>query len=189
MPSETRTSLISLSGSIVVHSFPTLPRPILSAPPSPAPGALALIHSLIYRRADFQNSPNECERTTLRASRNDLIRSLDLHKTQRHAQRTIISKIEYSAAPHDPRAPRERHPDAGVKTAQSSQSVSYFTVPPRAHPSTAHRLAVRLRHSRSNTSTEYSLPGATQLSQVRSISPSGQGVPCGAVFGFALNAA
>ena len=30
-----------------------------------------------------------------------------------------------------------------------------------------HRLAVRLRHSRSNTSTEYSLPGATQLSQVR----------------------
>ena len=56
-----------------------------------------------------------------------------------------------------------------------SQSVSYFTVPPRAHPS---RLAVRLRHSRSNTSTEYSLPGATQLSQVRSISPSGQGVPC-----------
>ena len=46
-----------------------------------------------------------------------------------------------------------------------------------------HRLAVRLRHSRSNTSTEirvgtYSLPGATQLSQVRSISPSGPGVPC-----------
>ena len=41
-----------------------------------------------------------------------------------------------------------------------------------------HRLAVRLRHSRSNTSTEYSLPGATQLSQVRSISPSGQCVPC-----------
>ena len=41
-----------------------------------------------------------------------------------------------------------------------------------------HRLAVRLCHSRSNTSTEYSLPGATQLSQVRSISPSGQGVPC-----------
>ena len=35
-----------------------------------------------------------------------------------------------------------------------------------------HRLAVRLRHSRSNTSTEYSLPGATQLSQVRSVSPS-----------------
>ena len=40
-----------------------------------------------------------------------------------------------------------------------------------------HRLAIRLRHSRSNTSTEYSLPGATQLSQVRPISPSGQGVP------------
>ena len=56
------------------------------------------------------------------------------------------------------------------------QSVSYFTVPPRAHPSI--RLSIRLRRSRSNTSTEYSLPGATQLSQVRSISPSGQGVPC-----------
>ena len=42
-----------------------------------------------------------------------------------------------------------------------SQPVSYFTVPPRAHPSV--RLSVRLRHSRSNTSTEYSLPGATQL--------------------------
>ena len=27
VPSETRTSLISLSGSIVVHSFPTLRRP------------------------------------------------------------------------------------------------------------------------------------------------------------------
>ena len=33
------------------------------------------------------------------------------------------------------------------------------------------RLSVRLRRSRSNTSTEYSLPGATQLSQVRSFSP------------------
>ena len=50
-----------------------------------------------------------------------------------------------------------------------SQSVSYFTVPPRAHPSTGSQ---SLRRSRSNTSTEYSLPGATQLSQVRSISPS-----------------
>ena len=57
-----------------------------------------------------------------------------------------------------------------------SQSVSYFTFPPRAVtpvPSTGSHVAVRLRHSRSNTSTEYSLPGATQLSQVRSISPSG----------------
>ena len=61
------------------------------------------------------------------------------------------------------------------RLSQSGQSVSYFTVPPRAHPSTGscvsrlppvsfYRLAVRLRHSRSNTSTEYSLPGATQLS-------------------------
>ena len=58
------------------------------------------------------------------------------------------------------------------------QSVSYFTVPPRAHPTPLHRLTVRFRHPRSNTSTEYSLPGAAQLSQVRSISPSGQGVPC-----------
>ena len=45
------------------------------------------------------------------------------------------------------------------------------STPPRFHGpaprSPLHRLAVRLRHSRSNTSTEYSLPGATQLSQVR----------------------
>ena len=46
-----------------------------------------------------------------------------------------------------------------------------------------HRLAVRLRHSRSNTSTEYSLPGATQLSQVRSISPSGAGTHTGCTHG------
>ena len=58
-----------------------------------------------------------------------------------------------------------------------SQSVSQLFHGP-APRSPLHRLAVRLRHSRSNTSTEYSLPGATQLSQVRSISPSGQGVPC-----------
>ena len=54
-----------------------------------------------------------------------------------------------------------------------SQSVSQLFHGP-APRSPLHRLAVRLRHSRSNTSTEYSLPGATQLSQVRSISPSGQ---------------
>ena len=53
------------------------------------------------------------------------------------------------------------------------QSVSQLFHGP-APRSPLHRLAVRLRHSRSNTSTEYSLPGATQLSQVRSISPSGQ---------------
>ena len=53
-----------------------------------------------------------------------------------------------------------------------SQSVSYFTVPPRTHPSTGSQ---SLRRSRSNTSTEYSLPGATQLSQVRSVSPSLRG--------------
>ena len=58
---------------------------------------------------------------------------------------------------------------------QFSQSVSQFFHGP-APRSPLHRLAVRLRHSRSNTSTEYSLLGATQLSQVRSISPSGQGV-------------
>ena len=63
VPSDTRTSLISLFGSIVVHSFPTLPRPFPApSPPSPAPGALALIDLC---RADFQNSTNECERTTL----------------------------------------------------------------------------------------------------------------------------
>ena len=39
-----------------------------------------------------------------------------------------------------------------------SQSVFHGPAP----RSPLHRLAVRLRHSRSNTSTEYSLPGATQ---------------------------
>ena len=43
-----------------------------------------------------------------------------------------------------------------------SQSVSQLFHGP-APRSPLHRLAVRLRHSRSNTSTEYSLPGATQL--------------------------
>ena len=52
----------------------------------------------------------------------------------------------------------------------SSQSVSQLFHGP-APRSPLHRLLVRLRRSRSNTSTEYSLPGATQLSQVRSISP------------------
>ena len=48
----------------------------------------------------------------------------------------------------------------------ASQSVSHsFTVPPRAR-SPLRRLSVRLRHSRSNTSTKYSLPGAfTGVSQ------------------------
>ena len=63
------------------------------------------------------------------------------------------------------------------KLTQISESVSQLFHGP-APRSPLYRLAIRLRHSRSNTSTEYSLPGATQLSQVRSISPSGQGVPC-----------
>ena len=55
----------------------------------------------------------------------------------------------------------------------SSQSVSQLFHGP-APRSPLHRLAVRLHHSRSNTSTKYSLPGATQLSQVRSnLSPAG----------------
>ena len=44
-----------------------------------------------------------------------------------------------------------------------SQSVSQLLHGP-APRSPLYRLAVRLRHSRSNTKTEYSLPGATQLS-------------------------
>ena len=55
-----------------------------------------------------------------------------------------------------------------------SQSVSQLFHGP-APRSPLHRLSIRFRRSRSNTSTENSLPlpGATQLSQVRSISPSG----------------
>ena len=73
-----------------------------------------------------------------------------------------------------------------LETSEVSQSVIS-----RSRPALTpgHRLAVRLRHSQSNTSTEYSLPGAPQLSQVRSISPSGQGVLFrtsgnGAAFGY-----
>ena len=60
MPSETRTSLISLFGSIVVHSFPTVPRPR----PRPRPGGAGALVLIDLCRADFQNSPNECERTS-----------------------------------------------------------------------------------------------------------------------------
>ena len=67
-----------------------------------------------------------------------------------------------------------------ILTCQSVRSVSQLFHGP-APRSPLHRLSIRLRHSRSNTSTEYSstvvsdrrsrgLP--TQLSQVRSISPS-----------------
>ena len=52
------------------------------------------------------------------------------------------------------------------------QSVSQLFHGP-APRSPLHRLADRLRHSRSNTSTEYSLPGATQLSQVFLGEPNG----------------
>ena len=49
------------------------------------------------------------------------------------------------------------------------QSVKQSVISPPRSP--RHRLSIRLRRSRSTTSTEYSLPGATQLSQVRSVSP------------------
>ena len=51
------------------------------------------------------------------------------------------------------------HQISGQDT-RAGQSVSYFTVSP------LHRLAVRLRHSRSNTSTEYSLPGTVPIYSV-----------------------
>ena len=47
---------------------------------------------------------------------------------------------------------------------EHAQSVSQLFHGP-APRSPLHRLSIRLRHSRSNTRTEYSLPGATQLSQ------------------------
>ena len=56
---------------------------------------------------------------------------------------------------------------AVLVTTRFSQSVSYFTVPPRAHPSTG---------SQSGSATL--APGGNSLSQVRSVSPSGQGIPC-----------
>ena len=52
------------------------------------------------------------------------------------------------------------HRSRGDTPWRASQSVSQLFHGP-APRSPLHRLAVRLRHSRSNTSTEYSLPGAT----------------------------
>ena len=54
-----------------------------------------------------------------------------------------------------------------------SQSVSYFTVPPRAHPSTGSQSG-----SATPGLTQVLAPGGYSLSQVRSVSPSGQGIPC-----------
>ena len=51
-----------------------------------------------------------------------------------------------------------------------SQLHVFRTVPSRAHSSAARQLSVRLRRSRSNTITKYSLPGATRLSECRSFS-------------------
>ena len=45
-----------------------------------------------------------------------------------------------------------------------SQLHVFRTVPSRAHSSAARQLSIRLRRSRSNTITKYSLPGATRLS-------------------------
>ena len=61
-----------------------------------------------------------------------------------------------------------RSPTLPTRIEVQYQSVSQLFHGP-APRSPLYRLAVRLRHSRSNTSTEYSLLGATQLSQVRSI--------------------
>ena len=53
-----------------------------------------------------------------------------------------------------------------MKTLSVNQSVSQFFHGPTPR-SPLHRLSIRLHRSRSTTSTEYSLPGATQLSQVQ----------------------
>ena len=59
-----------------------------------------------------------------------------------------------------------------------SQSVSDFTVPPRAHPSTGSQSG-SATPGVSNTSVPSTRSrGLLNRSQVRSISPSGQGVPC-----------
>ena len=75
----------------------------------------------------------------------------------------------YRPCSHDARLSRHRAqtPPDPIRTYRTyvpvSQSVSQLFHGP-APRSPLHRLAVRLRHSRSNTtSTEYSLPGATQL--------------------------
>ena len=53
-----------------------------------------------------------------------------------------------------------------MKTLSVNQSVSQLFHGPTPR-SPLHRLSIRLHRSRSTTSTEYSLPGATQLSQVQ----------------------
>ena len=69
----------------------------------------------------------------------------------------------------------------GLHWSSVSQSVSYFTVPPRAHPSTGSQSGSATPGLTQVPSYRVLAPGGyscTQLSQVRSISPSGQGVPC-----------
>ena len=67
------------------------------------------------------------------------------------------------------------------QTQSVSQSVSYFTIPPRAHPSTGSQsgsAAPDLTQVPSTLAQSLSrLGGYSILSHVRSISPSGQGVP------------
>ena len=55
-------------------------------------------------------------------------------------------------------------PETTRRLAAQSELVDQLFHGP-APRSPLHRLGVRLRHSRSNTSTEYSLPGATQLNR------------------------
>ena len=58
-----------------------------------------------------------------------------------------------------------------------SQSVSYFTVPPRAHPSTGSQSG-SARLPVTNTSTEYSFPGATVLFQISTADKTHVFIPC-----------
>ena len=59
-----------------------------------------------------------------------------------------------------------------------SQSVSYSISRSRPALTHLHRLSVRLRHSRSNTSTEYSFPGATVLFQISTADKTHVFIPC-----------
>ena len=96
------------------------------------------------------------------------------NNTRRHQPRREDSVFPTSFAPRGPPVIASiARRKARDEPAPVSQSVRYFTVPPRAHPSNGSQSGSA---TRSNTSTEYSLPGATQLSRVRSISPSGHRV-------------
>ena len=95
MPPETRTSLISLSGSTVVHSFPILPRPGARGPHPPPPRGLW--HSFIYVGLISKITyPNECERTRKVGGTNPKRQTTSKCHAARHTVRRSVTETPHT---------------------------------------------------------------------------------------------